>query len=157
MDLVDVIQSVTAAVGPLAHKKDITITKSINSDTPIIVSDASALSKILTNIIANAVKYSPEGTSVSISAFLDGDSVKITVSDEGPGISPEQQKRVFSRYKRAANSGASGSGLGLYLAKSLAERLGGNILLESVVGKGSIFTVVLPRDGRVTSRGSEEE
>ena len=157
VDLVDVIQSVTAAVGPLAHKKDITITKSINSDTPIIVSDASALSKILTNIIANAVKYSPEGTSVSISAFPDGDSVKITVSDEGPGISPEQQKRVFSRYKRAANSDASGSGLGLYLAKSLAERLGGNILLESVVGKGSIFTVVLPRDGRVTSRGSEEE
>lgn len=157
VDLIDVIQSVTSALGPLAHKKRITITKHVDPNTPIIVSDASALNKILTNIIANAVKYSPEETTVSIRAFPEGNNVRITVTDEGPGISPEQQKRIFSRYKRVAGSSVSGSGLGLYLAKSLTEQLGGDILLDSVVGKGSMFSVELPQDGRLVSKSGEEE
>ena len=147
VDLVDVIQSITAAVGPLASKNGIEIRKSIASDTPIIYSDSEALRKVFMNIVGNALKFSREDSRVFIEVAPEGDVVRVSVRDEGIGIPADQQERIFERFEQAGDgkSGRSaGSGLGLFLAKSLVERLGGSIMLESAPGAGSTFSVLLP-------------
>lgn len=147
VDLVDVIQSITAAVGPLASKNGIEIRKSIASDTPIIYSDSEALRKVFMNIIGNALKFSREDSRVFIEVAPEGDVVRVSVRDEGIGIPADQQERVFERFEQAGDGKhgrSAGSGLGLFLAKSLVERLGGSIMLESAPGVGSTFSVLLP-------------
>ena len=159
VDLVDVIQSITATVGPLATKNGISIVKRIAPETPIIHSDSEALRKVFMNIIGNAVKFSGEGATVEIEVTAQEETVRVTVRDEGPGIPVDQQSHVFERFTQASGpDGArseSGSGLGLFLAKSLVERLGGTICLESEVGVGSTFTVSLPvvAPGSLSSHG----
>lgn len=162
VDIVDVVQSVDTMLGPLAKKNDITVTRSIDSSIPIIFSDSSALRKILSNILGNAIKYSYRGGSVAVKVYPAGDVIKIVVSDNGPGISMHEKKTVFGRFKRIDSDDpsrkTSGSGLGLYLAKSLIEQLGGDIELESELGNGSTFTIIVPVDSRslVPKNGGEQ-
>jgi signal transduction histidine kinase len=109
--------------------------------------DEDKLNQILSNLLSNAVKYSPNGGAVTLSAKRDGDNVAISVSDEGVGLTPEQQARLFRQYERAerdAIKNIPGTGLGLYLVKSLAELHGGTIGVNSEPGRGSTFTVMLP-------------
>lgn len=148
VDLVDVLQSITAVMGPLADSKRISFVKNIGPGTPIIVSDPSALQKVFMNIIGNAVKFSPEGGSVRIDTVPCDEGVRVSVSDEGPGIPLAQQKKVFDRFVQATNTKgermAKGSGLGLFLADTLVHALGGTIQLISAPDLGSTFIVTLP-------------
>ena len=100
----------------------------------------------LVNLLDNAVKYGREGGTISIAARRDGDRVRITVSDQGPGIAPRYQSRVFERFYRVdgATRIKKGSGLGLAIVKHIALAQGGNIELESEIGAGSRFTLTLP-------------
>jgi PAS domain S-box-containing protein len=104
--------------------------------------------QILTNLISNAVKFSPEGNAVRLGCDLRGERVRLFVEDHGPGIPEDSRERIFQRFGQAANQEHSrmpGSGLGLSICRALASRLGGDIGYQTEVGKGSVFWVDLPR------------
>jgi PAS domain S-box-containing protein len=114
---------------------------------PQVVADADKLRQVLTNLVANAVKYSPEGGLIEIDAEERNEQLAIIVRDQGLGIAPVDQRRIFERFYRAdanMNRGVSGSGLGLYISRELVQRMGGTIRVESRLGKGSTFVVTLP-------------
>lgn len=149
VDLVDVVNAVFAVAEPLAIKQGIALSKSVDKDIPIMRSDWEALRKIILNLVSNALKFTSEGGSVSVDARLadDGKTVRIRVSDTGIGIAAADHARVFSKFTQSSSAGASdsgGSGLGLFLVRSLAEKLGGSVVVDSEPGCGSVFDVVVP-------------
>jgi len=107
--------------------------------------DRDRLIQALGNLVSNAVKVTPAGGRVEISAELTSRTVKFSVRDEGPGIAPEDQPHVFERYWRGAKMSYRGHGLGLAIAKGIAEALGGHITVISEVGLGSTFSFSVPR------------
>ncbi len=107
--------------------------------------DRIRIDQVLTNLISNAIKYG-ERKPVGVSAFAAGTRAVVRVRDQGVGIPAEHLPRVFDRFERAAGrSGEKGLGLGLWIAKRIVEAHGGTILVESEAGKGSVFTISLPR------------
>jgi PAS domain S-box-containing protein len=108
--------------------------------------DAEKLRQILVNLLENAVKYSPGGGKVTIAARRRNDAVEVSVSDEGVGISEEDQRRVFTKFYRGDGQGQSpgGTGLGLFIAQGLVSAMGGRIWVDSREGEGSIFSFELP-------------
>lgn len=108
--------------------------------------DISLVTIAVTNLITNAVKFSPEGGSVSVETGSDGDSVFVRVSDNGIGMSEEEQKQIFTRFFKSDSSrNSSGYGLGMPIAKKIAEKHGGTITVQSELNKGSSFTLMLPK------------
>jgi two-component system phosphate regulon sensor histidine kinase PhoR len=104
---------------------------------------------VLGNLIDNAVKYSPEGGEVRVSAAPANGVVRISVRDHGPGIPLDHQVRIFEKFGRVDVPGASkpGTGLGLFIARSIAEAHGGSLDVSSEVEAGSTFTLTLPAAG----------
>ena len=102
-----------------------------------------AVIQILVNLIGNAVRHSPTEGTVRLRLNRAWDSASVTVSDEGPGIAPVDQQRIFERFERA-DPNAGGTGLGLAISRRLARSLGGDITLESAPGQGARFTLTLP-------------
>ncbi len=131
---------------PLCQQQQKTLQTS-NIDCQLGVwADTKLLNRILTNLLSNALKYTPAGGKISIRAKAEADKVKIIVSDTGIGISPKEQKKLFTSFFRASNaisSGTPGIGLGLLQAKRLATLLKGDIKVSSVVNQGSEFTLIL--------------
>ncbi len=110
--------------------------------------DMDFLHEILDNLMENAIKYTPEGGQIWVNARGDGDKVLINVTDNGIGISPEDEGHIFQKFYRVDNSQTrqiGGTGLGLYLVKQRVEAMGGRVWLESSFGEGSTFFVSLPR------------
>ncbi|MBR0479923.1 PAS domain-containing protein [Candidatus Saccharibacteria bacterium] len=110
--------------------------------------DQSFLSEIMSNLIENAIKYTPEGGSIYVNVLGDGDRVLINVTDTGIGISADDLSHIFQKFYRADNSQTrtvGGTGLGLYLVKQRVEAMGGRVWAESAFGEGSTFYVSLPR------------
>ena len=105
--------------------------------------DPRSVIQVLVNLIGNAVRHSLPGTAITISFRNSGGSARVHVADEGPGIAPEQQAKIFEPYETSAPAG-EGIGLGLAIARRLARSMGGDIELESAPGQGSRFTLVLP-------------
>ena len=113
-----------------------------------IVADEDKIDQILTNLVSNAVKYSPQGGQVSVTATDDDGSVAVTVSDQGIGIAAEHLGKMFSRFHRVDSADTrkvGGTGIGLYLVRHLVEAHGGTVTVESQVGQGSSFTFVMPK------------
>jgi PAS domain S-box-containing protein len=107
--------------------------------------DRLRVEQVLTNLLANAVKFG-QGKPIAVSVAADADRARLSVKDEGIGIAPEHQARVFGRFERAVSARHFGGlGLGLYIARQIVEAHGGAIRLESALGEGSTFTVELPR------------
>jgi signal transduction histidine kinase len=111
--------------------------------------DPRRIEQVLSNLICNAIKYSPEGGSIEVTIREDSQAYEalLSVSDHGIGIPARQQSLVFGHFTRADNArayGIGGTGLGLYLCRELVERHGGRIWFESVEGQGSTFFVALP-------------
>ncbi|HEX8446620.1 MAG TPA: HAMP domain-containing sensor histidine kinase [Sphingomonas sp.] len=102
--------------------------------------------QILVNLISNAVRYSPEGGTVWIRGERDSRDVRIVVADQGKGIAPEDQERVFEKFERVDPNEPGGTGLGLYISRRLARAMGGDILLDSRPGDGARFMLVLPAE-----------
>ena len=151
VDLVDVINAVFSVAEPLAIKQGIALAKAIDPKIPIMRSDWEALRKIVLNLTSNALKFTERGGSVSVSAHyeVDEEIVAIVVRDTGTGIASEDFERIFNRFTQAGPASPSesdGSGLGLFLVKSLVAKLGGAVTVESTVGEGSAFTVFVPVD-----------
>jgi len=122
----------------------------INCDPnlPEIVADEDKVDQILTNLLSNAVKYSPEGGVIKVAVEDRGDSIAIDITDPGIGIPSDQLEKIFTRFHRVDNRDtrqAGGTGIGLYLVKHLVEAHNGGISVRSEMGKGSTFTVILPK------------
>lgn len=116
------------------------------ADLPTVRADPARLERILTNLLSNALKYSPAGSVVTVTLSLGEEAIATAVHDRGPGIAPEDRPRLFQRYGRPADGrGAQpGLGLGLYISRILVEAHGGRIWVESEVGAGSTFYFTLP-------------
>lgn len=119
-------------------------------DRPLpVTGDRDLLSVVFSNLVENAIKYSPGGGVVRLALSRDGDCAVVRVSDEGIGINAADAERVFDKFYRASNAaGTTGAGLGLYLARRIVEAHGGTIELDSAPDKGSIFAVRLPASDR---------
>lgn len=148
VDLVDVVSSVISVAYPIALKHGITIEKRISPDTPIILSDWEAMRKIIMNLVSNALKFTGDGGKIEIAIKPCGlGFVEIEVTDTGNGIPEKDYERIFERFTQTGQQGdarTNGSGLGLFLVKTLAGKLGGEITVSSEVGKGSSFKVCIP-------------
>ncbi|MHB0938697.1 MAG: sensor histidine kinase [Armatimonadota bacterium] len=121
------------------------IRNDIPVDLPLVSADQDRLERILMNLLSNALKYSPPDTPVTLSAQATGDEVMVSVTDQGPGIPPEDQAHLFQQFYRAKGTRKTeGIGLGLFITRLLVEAHGGRIRVESEVGKGSTFIFTLP-------------
>ncbi len=118
--------------------------------------DANLLHHILTNLLSNVIKYSPEGSPVQLSLSSGSEEVRLQVQDQGRGIPPEDQLRLFEPFHRAANVGrTTGTGLGLAIVKQCVELHGGQIQVQSEVGIGTTVTVALPQPSSPFAQGSD--
>ncbi|GAB4553807.1 MAG: ATP-binding protein [Anaerolineae bacterium] len=118
------------------------------ADLPLVRGDEMRLRQVFDNLISNAIKYSPNGGEIRITATYDEVGVTVSIHDQGVGIAPEDLPHIFDRFYRVDNAlsrRTKGTGLGLYLAKAFIEAHGGAIRVESTLGKGSTFRVWLPR------------
>jgi heavy metal sensor kinase len=150
-ELTDLAASVREAVvqgRTLAADRKIELTDKIPARTVAVLGDGEALRRLIYILIDNAIKYTAPGGSLQVALTVDGDRAVCTVSDSGIGIAAEDVKYVFDRFWRAdkvRSRGAGGAGLGLSIARWIVERHQGTIEVQSELGKGSTFTVVLPR------------
>jgi signal transduction histidine kinase len=117
-------------------------------DVPLLAGDPDKVGRVLINLVDNAVKYSPDGGSVTVRVEGAGSHVRFAVADEGLGIPPAEQRRVFEKFYRLdpnMTRGVGGTGLGLYICRELVRRMDGRIWVESPgLGRGSTFVVELP-------------
>lgn len=118
---------------------------------PLVQADPHWMREVLDNLLANAIKYSPEGGKIRVAGTYDDASVQVAVSDEGLGLSADEQAHIFTRFYRAPNKKkmSKGAGLGLYLCKAIVEAHGGQIAVRSEEGKGATFTFSLPREKKI--------
>jgi PAS domain S-box-containing protein len=120
----------------------VTVSHSVAEDLPHVSADSDKVRQVLVNLIENAIKYSPEGGHVEVDVAEHDGAVRFGVRDEGLGIAPEDQDRIFEKFYRADPQmvrGVGGTGLGLYICKELVSRMGGRIWVEPNDGKGSAF------------------
>lgn len=141
-----VIDEVANSIQPQLNRKNQSLKVELPGVLPPAWADADRVTQILVNLVANAHKYSPLGSTITITAHADAE-LRISVTDTGPGIPPEEQAHLFDRFYRAGRSTgyrSGGTGLGLSIARSLVEAQGGRIWVDSAVGKGSTFSFTLP-------------
>ncbi len=110
-----------------------------------VLGDSNRLEQVLGNLLDNAIKYAPKGTPILVRSREEGSQVVLEVVDQGPGIAPERQERIFDRFVRGDSTGTKGTGLGLWIVKSLLQSMNGTIELESQVGAGSTFRIRLKK------------
>lgn len=136
------------------------VTVDFSEDIGSVESDPGKVHQILSNLVENAAKYSPPETPIEVRAGREGAGVTISVRDQGPGIAPEEQDRVFERFYQVDQSTTrkvGGTGLGLYLCRRLAQSLGGRVWIESSGPHGSVFSLWLPSSHPMsTVKGSPE-
>ena len=121
---------------------------------PRVRADRERIRQVLMNLIDNAVKYSETGGRVDVVARSDNGVVRVDVTDGGPGIPREQQQVIFEKFGRAhSGKGKPGTGLGLFIARSIAEAHGGTLGVRSVPRHGATFTLSLPADARDGNQG----
>lgn len=149
VEMVDLVGTVIRVIEPVAARKQIAVTSRVDEDTPIVISDWDALTKILSNLISNAVKYTPDGGRVAV--YIGYDAVAscliLQVSDTGCGIDEANLDRIFDKFVQLDDGPSNvlpGSGLGLFLVKEVVATLSGTVRVESCKGAGSTFTVTVP-------------
>jgi signal transduction histidine kinase len=143
-----------AAAARLRVGDDTTIDVSIPTVLPKVAGDAARTRQVLTNLVDNAIKYSPQGGRIVLGVEADGEHARFTVRDEGLGIPLGEQKRIFEKFYRLDpdhRRGIGGSGLGLYICRELVRSMNGRIWVESDPGKGATFTFELPVAERVSA------
>ncbi|MCK4846897.1 MAG: sensor histidine kinase N-terminal domain-containing protein [Deltaproteobacteria bacterium] len=145
VDLKELIDKTLKLLAPTAKKREIKI--SIGGSSPTVRVDRDRITEAFTNIIDNAIKYSARGGSVVVEVGEEYDCASVTVIDDGMGIAKDNLERIFERFYRvdASRKGVEGSGLGLSIVKVIVEAHKGKIDIQSEVGKGTSFKVVLPK------------
>jgi signal transduction histidine kinase len=146
-NLHDVCDGLLNILRPLAEKKNIDLRSQIEPDMPALKQDMTKLQQILQNLLSNAIKFTPEGGRVVLKAEADTKYVTISVMDTGVGVAKEEQELVFQKFRQSGNPLTrehAGTGLGLSIVRELCKLLGGEVTLQSELGRGSVFTVRLP-------------
>src|SRR5438034_7107816 len=143
----DVCDGMLNMFRPLAEKKNIDLRNQVDPGIPLLKQDPAKLQQILSNLLSNAIKFTPEGGRVLVKAEADPLHLILTVTDTGVGIAPEEQELVFEKFRQSGNPLTrehAGTGLGLSIVRELSKLLGGEVTLQSELGRGSTFTVRLP-------------
>ena len=136
-------------VEPVAAQHQIRVEGNFPPDLPPFLADADLLSRAVENLVSNAIKYSPDPTTVCVSARAEDEFVAIEVADHGYGIPEADLERVFEKFyrvPRVQDAGVPGTGLGLALVREIAELHHGSVSVRSEVNQGSIFTLRIPRN-----------
>jgi two-component system phosphate regulon sensor histidine kinase PhoR len=145
----DVVRETLTSLQPVAKKKRIRLVEQPASRMPPVAADKSLITQVVANLVGNAIKYSPERTTVTVSTILEADAVRVQIEDRGYGIPPESIDRVWEKFYRVARDGQEkdeeSTGLGLSFVREVVEQHGGEVEVESEVGRGSIFSFTLPR------------
>jgi signal transduction histidine kinase len=152
LDVRAVAKRVVDQLTPVAMGRRIDLVLDVGTNVPTVLGDDSQLGHALTTVAENAVKFTPDGGTVTVSVDVrDGPlPVVISVRDTGMGVPPDDLPRLFERFYRASNalgSAVTGSGLGLAIAQGVVELHGGRIRAESVLGEGTTMTITLPAAG----------
>lgn len=157
-DIVALAESIISEQKPQIGARKIEFISSLDKSIPIVSMDPNLVRMIFQNLLANAVKYTPEGGKIEFTLFLDeAKNVLLKVSDTGYGIPKKQQDKIFTKLFRADNvreKDTDGTGLGLYIVKSVIEHSGGGIRFESEENKGTTFYVTLPLEGMKKKEGT---
>lgn len=124
--------------------KNVTFTCSMQEENPNVRADANKAAWVLSNLVSNALRYVPKGGHISLRAHLVGQQVHLSVKDDGPGIPPEYQAKIFHKFVQVKGQEPGGTGLGLAICKEIVRAHGGAIWVDSVPGQGSSFTFTLP-------------
>lgn len=144
-----VVREVVDELQETAKRKRIRLVEKTNETIPPIAADKGLIRRAVSNLIDNAIKYSPERTSVMISTVLEADFLRVDVEDRGYGIPADEEEKIWQKFYRVARDGQDkeeeSTGLGLSLVKEIVEQHGGEVALESEVGQGSRFSFRLPR------------
>ena len=144
-DVAALVRDEVEALSPLGIEKGIWIEAKPPSPGTLVPCDPDRFRQVVRNLVGNAIKYSRKGTTVTVKAELGRDEAAFSVSDEGPGMPPEQLAHVFDRGFRGKTADAStGHGMGLYISKAIVEAHGGRMWAESMLSVGSTFHFALP-------------
>ncbi|HEY6402236.1 MAG TPA: HAMP domain-containing sensor histidine kinase, partial [Blastocatellia bacterium] len=150
------LDRVSLLLEPVAAQRDIRIVRNFAPDIPAMTADADLIARAVTNLLANAVKFSPPRHDVIVKAFAESDFLRVEVKDHGCGIPPEAIPYIFEKFYRAPrlslpslqplpeDDDTPGAGLGLAFVRDIAQLHGGRVTVESEVGAGSVFTLRLP-------------
>jgi signal transduction histidine kinase len=144
-DLVPVIEDAVEGTRSAAEAKRIGLVLDLPNARQELSCDRDRLTQAMTNLLSNAVKFSPEGAPVEVKLDSSGDWISISIQDWGPGISEEHLCQLFRPYWQAAETAHLGTGLGLYISKSIVDAHGGRIEVRSARERGAMFTVLLPK------------
>jgi PAS domain S-box-containing protein len=142
-----VVQELVATINPIAEQRHINISVKILTDMDQAMVDSNRLMQLLNNLVSNAIKFSPEGETIEVSVNDNDAFVRVSVADHGPGIPKEFHQEIFQKFTQVGSSTTrtrNGSGLGLSIAKAIAERMDALLSVESTVGVGSVFHLDLP-------------
>jgi PAS domain S-box-containing protein len=142
-NLTHVATAVIDGLKLIAEAKRQTIETDLPSGLPLVAVDAQRIGQVLSNLMGNAIKFTPEGGKIRVSACQQGNEVIVSVTDTGPGIPSEHLTKIFDWFWQAQGSKRTGSGLGLSIAKGIVEAHGGKIWAESELGKGTSFAFTL--------------
>ncbi len=145
--LSDLLSDTLESFSALARERGVTLSGSAASDVDPVTLDSLRIGRLLNNLIGNALRHTPSGGAVTVSAWREDSEIHITVTDTGEGISPEDLPHIFDRFYRgekSRNRGTGGSGLGLAIARGIVRAHGGDISVESQLGAGTSFHLHLP-------------
>jgi signal transduction histidine kinase len=148
VDVGDLLRDAQVNFGPQADDRGVTLALDLPSELPPVMADRRRIAQVLGNLLTNALRHTPQGGCVTLSAVAVGDAVEVSVADTGTGILSEDLPYIFERFWRsdkARSRVGGGTGLGLAIAKQLVEMHGGTIAVESMPGAGSTFRFTLPR------------
>jgi PAS domain S-box-containing protein len=144
-DLVAIMRQAAAEIGAAARLKSVEIKLACSHDSCPVMADHQRLLQVATNLLSNAVRHTPEGSTVSISTELSDDKAEVRICDQGPGVPVEYRQQVFDRFVQTPDQdGISGTGLGLAIAREIVHRHGGRIWIEDAPGGGACFVFALP-------------
>jgi signal transduction histidine kinase len=147
IDMAGLVKAATEAISPKAAEKKQKLDLAIDNSTGIVVGDSRRLRESIEHVLRNAVGYTPDRGKIKVAAKGDEEAVTVTIADNGPGITPEEQGQVFNRFHRIGGTmrGDAAFGLGLPLTQQFVEAHGGKVELESAPGKGTTVTMTIPR------------
>jgi len=153
-----ILQDALVFVQPLADSKRQKIVAQLHPDSDRVLADQRRTAQVLANLIANASKYSPEDTTITVSSLTRDGFVRLTVADEGPGIPMDEQNRLFTRFfrSREVRDQAGGLGLGLTICRAIVHAQGGDIGVESTPGHGTSVHFTLPKARQLTEEAATE-
>jgi len=139
----DVVAAATSILAPLATKRGVTVVNAVSATLPKVEGDADRLVQVMSNLVSNAIKFSPPQSEVSISAFVDAMRIVLEITDHGDGIAMEDLPFVFDRFWQSRRTNRSGAGLGLAIALGIVRAHGGEINIQSELGKGTTVRFTL--------------